>query len=202
MKTPVFYTTTPSIGDLICATPTIKKIAKTYKSKVVVVSPSPWILKNNPFVSQSIHINAVLLSDLERDYDVHKSFHLLGKRDPLGIEFKHAICDIRQFHSKDLGFMLTPEELSCDYFPDPFDSCMSGIDLPENYVVIHPVQSWESRTWEESKWRDLCNRLAESNIPVVAVGKNSGEYSDHLQQDKPVFEQNLTRSNVAYSKRC
>jgi ADP-heptose:LPS heptosyltransferase len=188
MKTPVFYTTTPSIGDLICATPTIKKIAKTYKSKVVVVSPSPWILKNNPFVSQSIHINDVLLSDLERDYDVHKSFHLLGKRDPLGIEFKHAICDIRQFHSKDLGFMLTPEELSCDYFPDPFDSCMSGIDLPENYVVIHPVQSWESRTWEESKWRDLCNRLAESNIPVVAVGKNSGEYSDHLQQDKPVFE--------------
>lgn len=188
MKTPVFYTTTPSIGDLICATPTIKKIAKTYKSKVVVVSPSPWILKNNPFVSQSIHINDVLLSDLERDYDVHKSFHLLGKRDPLGIEFKHAICDIRQFHSKDLGFMLTPEELSCDYFSDPFDSCMSGIDLPENYVVIHPVQSWESRTWEESKWRDLCNKLAESNIPVVAVGKNSGEYSDHLQQDKPVFE--------------
>lgn len=190
MKTPVFYTTTPSIGDLICATPTIRKIAKTYKSKIVVVSPSPWILKNSPYVSQSIHINDVSLSDLERDYDVHKSFHLLGKRDPLGIEFKHAICDIRQFHAKDLGFMLTPEELTCDYFPDTYESCMDGIRLPENYVVIHPVQSWESRTWDEQRWTELCNQLAENNIPVVAVGKNSGEYSDHLQQDKPVFSLN------------
>ncbi len=187
MKLPVFYTTTPSIGDLICATPTIRKIAKTYKTKVVVVSPSPWLLKNNPYVSRSIHINDVSLDDLEKEYDVHKSFHLLGKRDPMGIEFKHAMCDIRQFHAKDLGFMLTPEELSCDFFPDDFSACMQNFNLPEKYVVIHPVQSWESRTWEEEKWRALCEKLAAENIPVVAVGKNSGEYSDHLQQDKPVF---------------
>lgn len=187
MKLPVFYTTTPSIGDLICSTPTIRKIAKIYKSKVIVVSPSPWILKNNPFISQSIHIDEVSLEDLEKNYDVHKSFHLLGKRDPSGIEFKHAICDIRQFHSKDLGFMLSPEELTCDYFPEKFDECMNDIVLPKKYVVIHPVQSWESRTWEEEKWSNLCKKLEEENIPVVAIGKNSGEYSDHLKQDKPVF---------------
>lgn len=188
MKLPVFYTTTPSIGDLICSTPTIRKIAKIYKSKVIVVSPSPWILKNNPFISQSIHIDEVSLEDLEKNYDVHKSFHLLGKRDPSGIEFKHAICDIRQFHSKDLGFMLSPEELTCDYFPEKFDECMDEIFLPKKYVVIHPVQSWESRTWEEEKWVNLCKKLAEKNITVVAIGKNSGEYSDHLKQDKPVFK--------------
>jgi len=188
MKLPLFYTTTPSIGDLICSTPTIRKIAKTYKAKVVVVSPNPSILKNNPFVSKSVHIDEVSLEELERNYDVHKSFHLLGKRDSIGVEFKHAICDIRQFHSKDLGFMLTPEELDCNYFPEGFNSCMMDINLPENYVVIHPVQSWESRTWEEEKWRSLCKKLLDLNIPVVAVGKNSGEYSDHLQQDKPVFK--------------
>jgi ADP-heptose:LPS heptosyltransferase len=188
MRAPVFYTTTPSIGDLICATPTIRKISKTYRSKVIVVSPSPWILNNNPFVSQSLHINDFSLEELEKNYDVHKSFHLLGKRDSMGIEFKHAICDIRQFHSKDLGFMLTPEELTCDYFPEEFNSCMQGIDLPEKYVAIHPVQSWESRTWEEEKWRNLCERLVESGVTVVSVGKNSGEYSDHLKQDKPVFK--------------
>ena len=188
MRAPVFYTTTPSIGDLICSTPTIRKISKTYRSKVIVVSPSPWILNNNPFVSQSLHIDDFSLEELEKNYDVHKSFHLLGKRDSMGIEFKHAICDIRQFHSKDLGFMLTPEELTCDYFPEEFDSCMKNINLPEKYVAIHPVQSWESRTWEEEKWRDLCKRLVESGVTVISVGKNSGEYSDHLKQDKPVFE--------------
>ena len=187
MKSPLFYTTTPSLGDLLCATPTIRKIAKVYKSKVIVVSPSPWLLKNNPFVSKSIHIDDVSLEDLEKNYDVHKSFHLLGKRDPMGIEFKHAICDIRQFHSKDLGFMLTPDELTCDYFPSTFDECMGEVPLPEEYVAIHPVQSWASRTWEEEKWRDLCKKLSDSGVPVVAVGKNSGEYSNHLHRDKPVF---------------
>jgi ADP-heptose:LPS heptosyltransferase len=188
MKSPVFYTTTPSIGDLICATPTIRKIAKIYRSKVIVVSPSPWILNNNPFVSQSLDIKDFPLEELEKNYDVHKSFHLLGKRDSMGIEFKHAICDIRQFHTKDLGFMLTPEELTCDYFPEEFDPCMRDINLPDKYVVIHPVQSWESRTWEEEKWKDLCKRLTDSGVTVISVGKNSGEYSDHLKQDKPVFK--------------
>ena len=118
---------------------------------------------------------------------LHKSFHLLGKRDNLGIEFKHSICDIRQFHTKDLGFMLTPEDLECDYFPDSFDSCMKEMDLPDEYVVIHPVQSWDSRTWEIEKWQSLCNLLSDRGIFVIAVGKDSGEYSIHLNQEKPVF---------------
>lgn len=187
MKLPVFYTTTPSIGDLLCSTPTIRKIANVYKSKVIVVSPSPSLLKNSPYISQSLDIKDVDLSQMETLYDVHKSFHLLGKKDSLGIEFKHAMCDIRQFHSKDLGFMLTPNELKCDYFPDKFENCMEGIRLPEKYVVIHPVQSWDSRTWELEKWQLLCDYLEKEKIFVIAVGKNSGEYSIHLQQEKPVF---------------
>ena len=187
MKLPVFYTAAPSIGDLLCSTPTIRKISNVYKSKVIVVSPSPNLLKNNPYISQSLDIKDVDLSQMETLYDVHKSFHLLGKKDPLGIEFKHAMCDIRQFHSKDLGFMLTPDELKCDYFPDEFEDCMEGIHLPEKYVVIHPVQSWDSRTWEMEKWQLLCDYLEKEKIFVIAVGKNSGEYSIHLQQEKPVF---------------
>lgn len=188
MKLPAFLTTTPSIGDFICSTPTIKKLAKTYGTKVLVISPNPGLLKNNPFVSESININSVDVSLLEKDYDIHRSFHLLGKRDSLGIEFKHAMCDIRQFHAKDLGFMLTPNELSCDYFPDSEESCMEGISLPEKYVVIHPAQSWDSRTWDIGKWQILCDELAKSKIFVVSIGKNSGEYSLHLQQDKPAFK--------------
>ena len=188
MKLPAFLTTTPSIGDFICSTPTIKKLAKTYGTKVLVISPNPGLLKNNPYVSESINIDSVDVSILEKDYDIHRSFHLLGKRDSLGIEFKHAMCDIRQFHAKDLGFMLTPNELSCDYFPDSEESCMEGISLPEKYVVIHPAQSWDSRTWDIGKWQILCDELAKREVFVVSIGKNSGEYSLHLQQDKPAFE--------------
>ena len=188
MKLPAFLTTAPSIGDFICSTPTIRKIAKTYGTKVLVISPNPNLLKNNPYVSESLDINSVDVSLLEQTYDIHRSFHLLGKKDPLGIEFKHAMCDIRQFHAKDLGFMLTPAELSCDYFPDEEKECMGGIELPEKYVVIHPAQSWDSRTWEIEIWQVLCDELCKQGIYVVSVGRNSGEYSLHLQQDKPVFK--------------
>lgn len=188
MKLPAFLTTTPSMGDFICATPTIRKIARTYCTKVLVISPNPDLLKNNPYVSESLDINSIDISLLEQDYDMHRSFHLLGKKDPLGIEFKHAMCDIRQFHAKDLGFMLTPAELSCDYFPDEEKECMDGIELPEKYVVIHPAQSWDSRTWEIEKWQVLCDELCKQDIYVISVGRNSGEYSLHLQQDKPVFK--------------
>ena len=102
MKTPVFLTTTPSMGDLLCATPTIKKLAEIYQRKIVVVSNTPSLLKNNPYIEQNIDIGTVNIDTLKKDYEVHESFMLLGKRDSRGIEFKHAMCDIRQFHAKDL----------------------------------------------------------------------------------------------------
>jgi ADP-heptose:LPS heptosyltransferase len=191
MKLPAFLTTAPSIGDFICSTPTIRKIAKTYGTKVLVISPNPGLLKNNPYVSESLDLKSVDISVLEQTYDIHKSFHLLGKRDKHGIEFKHAMCDIRQFHAKDLGFMLTPDELSCDYFPDKAQICMTEINLPEKYIVIHPAQSWDSRTWEIEKWQVLVDGLCNQGVFVVAVGKDSGEYSMHLQQDKPAFSLNI-----------
>lgn len=187
MKTPVFLTTTPSMGDLLCATPTIKKLAEIYQRKIVVVSNTPSLLKNNPYIEQNIDIRTVNIETLKKDYEVHESFMLLGKRDSRGIEFKHAMCDIRQFHAKDLGFMLTPDELTCEYFADPDDGFVEALGLPEKYVVIHPAQTWESRTWKKENWQKLTDELNALGIFVVAVGKNDGEYSDHLSQEKPAW---------------
>lgn len=187
MKNPAFVSHTPSIGDLLSATPTIKKIAEIYGKKVVVISHNPWVLKNNPYISENLHIDDVDIEGYATHYDLHQSFHLIGKRDSLGIEWKHAMCDIRQYHSKDLGFMLTPDEMTCEYFPDQED-CISDINLPEKFVVIHPAQTWDSRTWEHNKWQDLCDRLNSAGIPVVSIGKDSSENSDHLNQAKPSFK--------------
>lgn len=187
MKSPAFVSHTPSIGDLLSATPTIKKLAQTYGKKVVVISHNPWVLKNNPYISENLNINNVDLQNLSSIYDVHETFHLIGKRDPLGIEWKHAMCDIRQYHAKDLGLMLTPEEMQCEYFPDT-DCDISCFNLPKEYVVIHPAQTWESRTWDSDRWQDLCDRLNSAGIHVVSIGKDSSEISDHLNQLKPSFK--------------
>ena len=91
--------------------------------------------------------------------------------------------DIRQFHAHNLGFQLLPTELHCDYYPDEFNSIN---DLPENYVLIHPVQNWESRTWSAENWMLLTQKLNELNIPVVSIGKDSSE-TGFWDIDKPVF---------------
>jgi ADP-heptose:LPS heptosyltransferase len=192
VKNPAFVTHTPSIGDLLSATPTIKKLAQTYGKKVVVISHNPWVLKNNPYISENLHIDDVNLEHYSSFYDLHETFHLIGKRDPLGVEWKHAMCDIRQYHAKDLGIMLTPEEMECSFFPDSED-CISHFNLPENYVVLHPAQTWDSRTWEFQKWQDLCDRLSSVGIPVVSIGKDSSENSDHLNQEKPSFKLSIQK---------
>lgn len=187
MKIPALISFSSSLGDLLSVTPTLKKLYYTHKQRIVTVSYIPSLFKNNPYCLENLNINDVDVSELEKKYTVYKTFHTVGKKDPLGVEFKHAMCDIRQFHAKDLGFMLTPEEMRCDFFPEEKTSCMKKIQLPEKYIVLHPAQTWDSRTWEKEKWQSLIDSLNAQDLFVVTIGKDSAEYSDHLNQEKPAW---------------
>jgi hypothetical protein len=91
--------------------------------------------------------------------------------------------DIRQFHAANLGFTLKRDEMTLDYVPNV------GVilpDLPERYVLIHPVQNWESRTWPAKSWQMLTQMLNEKGIYVISVGKDSSEIG-HSMVQKPVF---------------
>jgi len=189
MKKQAFYSSAHAMGDLICATPTIKKLSEIYQSPITVISTHPYLFENCPYVDESLRFDDYTEEQLLEKYELHKTFFLLGKQDSRGVEFKHAMCDIRQFHAKDLGFMLTPSELTCDYFPKSDDSCISGFNLPERYVVIHPAQSWSSRTWSKYNWQALCISLEDAGIPVISIGKDAREESDFSGTTlKPVFK--------------
>lgn len=191
-NTPALLINTSAVGDVLCATPTIRKMAEVYQSKVFVISGNPEVLKNNPHISENKHFSEVNIPEIKQNYDLQSTFDMLGKRDTRGVEFKHAMCDIRQFHAKDLGFMLRPDELHCEFHPtEGSDSFLSDLSIPERYVVIHPVQSWESRTWGKRNWQMFCDEMARLNVFVVAVGKNAAEFTDHLSQDKPTFDIDL-----------
>jgi autotransporter strand-loop-strand O-heptosyltransferase len=193
LKLPAFLTVTPALGDQICATPTIRKLSEIYASKVAVISHVPDLFRNLPYVSECYHINDVNLDEISSQYDLHKTFHLLGKTDSLGIEFKHAICDIRQFHAKDLGFMLKDEEMSCDFIPSADPESIDQFNLPKEYVVLHPVQSWDSRSWAKEKWQDLSDKLENAGMNVVTIGRDSGEQQHRGKLDKPAFNIDLKK---------
>jgi hypothetical protein len=170
------------LGDLLCATPTIKKLHDYYESKVLVLSKFPELFKMNPYVEASYKHTSIDWGFIESNYIMHNSFYNVGKKNERGIEYKHNMIDIRQFHAIHLGFMLGKDEMECFYEPThPFT-----LEVPEKYVLIHPVQTWPTRTWEAKKWMELTKLLNDAGIAVVSVGKDSSE-TGFFNVEKPVF---------------
>jgi len=161
-----------SIGDTLCAIPTIKHLSKVYNKNIHVFTYQPDILKNYPYITLSDNYNVddndLLIESFRTD------------------KFVHTRTDIRQIHALSSGFQLLPEEMEIEFYPDKFHN----IDLPDNYVVIHPSKTWPSRTWEKDRWQNLIDRLNDVNIPVVIVGKDSNEIGTY-HISKPVYNLNV-----------
>jgi ADP-heptose:LPS heptosyltransferase len=171
-----------ALGDTLSVTPTLRKLYNSYGKKISVATHQPEIFKNNPYVDNVFN---EITEDIKNDYEVFESFNI--GYHPNGICYKHNAMDIRQFHAVNLGFMLTRDEMSMDYFPDEVESIER---LPEKYVLIHPVQNWNSRTWDAKKWQMLTKLLNERGIAVISVGKDSSELGGS-NVDKPVFNFNI-----------
>lgn len=168
------------LGDLLASTPTIKKLSVAYNQKINIISYHPEIFANNSNVAKTYHPNEFNIENSE--FQVFKTF------DPYEASLsqtslKHNLIDIRQYHALNLGFSLTKEEMQMDYLPDPPELP----NLPKNYVLIHPVENWASRSWPLVKWNELIKLLNDDGIPVVAIGKDSSELGTFNTQ-KPVFD--------------
>jgi ADP-heptose:LPS heptosyltransferase len=170
-----------ALGDTLCVTPTIRKLHNSYNKKISVITNIPDLFSTNPYVD-NIFDNSVDREILKETHDIFETFDIVYK--PNGVVNKHNTMDIRQFHAITLGFMLTKEEMSLDYQPS---TLFSITDLPEKYVLIHPVQNWNSRTWSSNNWKLLTKLLNEKGISVISIGKNDSELGGS-NVDKPVFD--------------
>ena len=177
------------MGDTLCSTPTLRKLYESYGRKIVVVTHFPEIFDSNPCVEKVYHTNTINLNHLKDQFIVHTTFDILGNKTERGVEHKHARIDIRQYHAISLGFMLSPDEMGCDYFPKEFEP-IEG--LPEKYVLIHPVQTWPNRTWHASNWMSLTKKINDLGIEVVSVGKDSSE-KGFFNINKPTFNFEIKR---------
>jgi ADP-heptose:LPS heptosyltransferase len=172
-----------ALGDTICSTPTLRKVSESYQKKITVITKYPEIFKNNPYVDKIYSPSSVNIEYIKDNFIYHNSFHSVGKQNEDGVEFKHNNMDIRQFHATKLGFMLSEYEMDCEYYPENFEPIDN---LPGRFVLIHPVQTWPSRTWESSKWMELTRRLNSLGIPVISIGKDSSEVG-FFNVEKPIF---------------
>jgi ADP-heptose:LPS heptosyltransferase len=90
-----------------------------------------------------------------------------------GHNFEDVQKQIRKMYLTDywsthLGFILTPEEKTIEFYPDELD-----MELPEgDYVVINPSKTWDCRTWSKKNWEELTKKITNLGIKVVVTGKN------------------------------
>jgi ADP-heptose:LPS heptosyltransferase len=171
------------LGDTICSTPALRKLFFAYGKKISVLTDHPYIFKNNKYVDKIFDTKETSRESLEEQYELLVSFAPnLENHYKLGL--RHNTMDIRQFHASGLGFTLLPDECHTEFVPDEWNPIEN---LPDKFILIHPVQSWAARTWDEDKWKLLTTMLNDNGISVVSVGKSSSEIGFHMVQ-KPVFD--------------
>ena len=159
-----------AVGDTLCAIPTIRHLSKIYNKNIHVFTYVPELLKNYPYIT------------LSNNYNIEEGDTLIESFRP--DIFVHTRTDIRQLHAISSGFQLLPEEMSTEFYADPYEPIEN---LPEKYIIIHPSKTWPSRTWEKERWQELIYKLNSINIPVVSIGKDSIENGTYKIQ-KPVYE--------------
>lgn len=178
---PIYYLIhSTSFGDTLAATPTLRMLFNSHKTKINVVTHNKNVFKGNT------HVNKCLLFDeyiKEENHVVYESFTYAGRKDNNGIEKKFSKIDTRQLHAMDLGFQLLPEEMSYDFYPEKMSL---KVDLPENYVVLHITTNWDNRTWSNHNWQKLIDWLSYNKIFTVLIGFGYREELHSSYSDKPL----------------
>lgn len=172
-----------ALGDTLCSTPVIRKLYHSYGKKINIVSNFPELFRNNDYINKNYNSGSLNLDYIKSNFIYHNSFYNIGKKNEYGVEYKTNLFDIRQYHASLLGFSLLRNELELDYYPDTFEEINN---LPEKYVLIHPVQNWPSRTWSAESWMKLTSMLNDNGISVVSIGKDSSE-TGFFNVQKPIF---------------
>lgn len=185
-----------SFGDTLASTPTLRRLYYAYSDTINIVTKNKKVFKNNPYIKSLYsfdEFNNLIIENT--DYEIFDSFTNTGRKDERGIEKKFSMIDIRQIHSFDLGFQLTPEQMSYDYYPDPpSDEILHILSqiIDEEYVVLHVTSNWDNRTWDYKNWEKVIEWLSEKKILTITIGMDHKEYThssigNYILKECPTF---------------
>jgi ADP-heptose:LPS heptosyltransferase len=169
-----------SFGDTLASTPTLRYLSRSHGARINVVTHNQSIFKNNPFINKCLSFDEYHPNP---DHVVYSSFTFPGQKDNNGIEKKFSHIDTRQLHSMDLGFQLSPDDMECNFYPDPLNL---DLDLPEKYIILHVTTNWANRTWSYNNWVNLIKWLKDNKIFTVLIGSGYREELHHSYSDKPL----------------
>tara|TARA_Y100000034_G_C6890039_1_gene409267 strand:+ start:1186 stop:2496 length:1311 start_codon:yes stop_codon:yes gene_type:complete len=165
-----------SMGDLLNLTPIIRKLSTEVCAKneeiVRVYCNNTTFLKNNPYCE--VYELGELDND-DPDEDVFKvkiqsSNQYLFKETNQISGLMYGGNHLVDYMSFQMGFSLSPKEKRLDYFPDDSD-IFDRYSIPEEYIILNPSITWNSRTWSKENWQELIDLCNNNGIFTILVGK-------------------------------
>ncbi|MAH49822.1 hypothetical protein CMI37_28640 [Candidatus Pacearchaeota archaeon] len=175
------------LGDTLCCTPTLRKLAKAYAKKIIVCSFHYDVFKHNPFVKN--HISHDELAEDNQQYEIFDTYKFLRKNEKNDI-WNTARFDLRRIHASEIGLDLLPEEMQCDYYPGPVEFDKEDLQFIKNnkYIAIHVAKTWPSRTWPKEEYKKLIKGLNEVGHPVVLIGLDLPPEPGTYKTDKTCYD--------------
>ena len=165
-----------SMGDLLNLTPIIRKLSTEVCAKneeiVRVYCKNTTFLKNNPYCEV---YELEEFDDDDPDEDVFKvkiqsSNQYLFRETNQISGLMYGGNHLVDYMSFQMGFSLSPREKKLDYFPDESD-IFDRYTIPEDYIILNPSITWNSRTWKRESWQELIDLCNNNGIFTILVGK-------------------------------
>lgn len=182
----------PALGDTLCATPTVKKVALSYGHKIDVMTHRHEIFKNNPYVDNILPFNEEFPEDYKEVFETYNQWVKMNANQSSNnfynqpMEVKLHNVEARQLHAMGVGMHLYPEELTCDFIPDPITDRAKTID--KNYLIFHVTENWPSRTWSIQKWQRMVDLIKEhTDFKIATIG---------MSHKEPTFNGSLEKKTI------
>jgi len=149
-------------GDVLYSTPVLKYLSNCHGDKLDVETNYPDVFQNNPYVGVIYNPEqGQIMPHSQTFYDCNG--HNFGD-----IQKQIRKMYLTDYWSTHLGFILSPNEKTLEFYPDPID-----FDLPKgDYVVINPSKTWECRTWSKENWEKLTENILKLGLKVVVTGQD------------------------------
>lgn len=158
------------IGDYICAEPAIRWATKNLKQEIHIAAHKPEFYRHLNFASIYNLSNNDRKMPIWEDY---LNFHTLPTQDDLTSEFfSHMYAHVVDFHTllmwkiqvhpldKSIQLMCTAEEIKL----------ANELINPKNDIVIHPGQTWKSRTIPKYWWDEVISLIKKAGKRPVIIG--------------------------------
>tara|TARA_R110000772_G_scaffold8005_2_gene26721 strand:+ start:4416 stop:6398 length:1983 start_codon:yes stop_codon:yes gene_type:complete len=183
----------PALGDILCSTPTIRKVSESYDHKIDVMTKRRDVFENNPYVDNILDHTEEDTHGYDEVFETYNQHYKLNKN--MGneeyyetpMEVKLSNFEARQLHAMGVGITLYPNEMHYNYIADKQTETSEIVD--NNYIVLHVTENWPSRTWPIKKWQALVDLIkSKTNFKIVTIGKAHQENGYFGKIDKGVIK--------------